>query len=187
MSGITTPNLGLFNTNMQTDGDDFFNFDRDLNNNNNIIDTAIGKLSTLTTEQKTSLVAAINELVAGKASINLNNLSSTGQAILDKKVEIEALLQSNGYAKFTWKENNQISNLLFQWGGCYTQTSNSYADISFPVSFPNSCYNVFAIRNVNSNYYNAYSVCFQENSKTKNGIRLHSSLITNYWYIAIGN
>ena len=116
MSGTRTENLGLFNTNMQTDGDDFFDFDRDLNQNNNILDAAIGKLSTLTTEEKTNLVAAINELVAGKSSIDLDNLSAIGQAIMDKKVEVEALLQQNGYAKFTWKENNEISNCIIAWG-----------------------------------------------------------------------
>lgn len=137
MSGTTTPNLGLFNTNMLTDGDDFFDFDRDLNGNNNILDAAIGKLSTLTTEEKSSLVAAINELVAGKSSIDLDNLSSIGQAIMDKKVEVEALLQLNGYAKFTWKENNQISNLILQWGWVVNITNGTHA-VTLPVEYSNA-------------------------------------------------
>ena len=132
MSGTRTENLGLFNTDMQTDGDDFFDFDRDLNQNNNILDAAIGKLSTLTTEEKSSLVVAINELVAGKSSIDLDNLSAIGQAIMDKKVEVEALLQQNGYAKFTWKENNQISILLC-WG--YGSLKSGNNTINFPVSY----------------------------------------------------
>ena len=143
MSGTTTPNLGLFNTNMLTDGDDFFDFDRDLNGNNNILDAAIGKLSTLTTEQKTSLVAAINELVAEKSSIDLDNLSSIGQAIMDKKVEVEALLQQNGYAKFSWKENNQISNLIINWGQTKI-TNNSGVVTSFAHSFSNDAYSLTA-------------------------------------------
>lgn len=136
MSGTTTPNLGLFNTNMLTDGDDFFDFDRDLNGNNNIIDAAIGKLSTLTTTDKTNLVAAINELITkldGKTSVDLDNLSSLGQAIMDKKVEVEALLQQNGYAKFSWKENNEISNLIFQW--CMATESATVSDLkSWPIA-----------------------------------------------------
>ena len=47
---------------------------------------------------------------------NLVNADTIGQAILDKKVEVEALLEQNGYAKFTWKEGNKISKLLLQWG-----------------------------------------------------------------------
>ncbi len=131
MSGTRTENLGLFNTNMLTDGDDFLDFDRDLNQNNNILDAAIGKLSTLTTEEKTNLVAAINELVAGKSSIDLDNLSAIGQAIMDKKVEVEALLQQNGYAKFTWKENNEISNLTICWG-----LNQTYEDRNITFTYP---------------------------------------------------
>lgn len=43
MSGLT-PNLGLYITDMTTDGDDFFRFDVDLNNNFIILDTIIGEL-----------------------------------------------------------------------------------------------------------------------------------------------
>jgi len=117
--GNYTTNLSLYNTDMNTDGNDTFDFQRDLNDNNDKIDSAIGKLSTLTTTDKSSLVNAIIEIVSslgGKASKDLDNLSATGQAILDGKVEVEALLQQNGYAKFSWKENNVISNLIIQWG-----------------------------------------------------------------------
>ncbi|MDY6358241.1 MAG: hypothetical protein SPL76_01855 [Cyanobacteriota bacterium] len=68
-----------------------------------------------------------------KASINLNNLSAAGQAILDAKVEVEALLQQNGYAKFTWKENNQISNIIIQWGTVWISTTPAL--VNFPISF----------------------------------------------------
>lgn len=67
-----------------------------------------------------NLSAIGQAILDGKSSISLDNLSAAGQAILDKKVEVEALLQQNGYAKFTWKENNQISNLIIQWGGAVT-------------------------------------------------------------------
>lgn len=47
------------------------------------------------------------------ANSDLSNLSALGQTILDKKVEVEALFQQNGYAKFSWKENNVISKIIF--------------------------------------------------------------------------
>lgn len=61
MAGQPTENLNLYITNMETDGDDYFNFDRDLNENWQKIDTTTGKLSELVTEDKSSLVNAINE------------------------------------------------------------------------------------------------------------------------------
>lgn len=42
--GEYTENLGLYVTNMETDGDDYFNFDTDLTNNFRAIDDAIGKI-----------------------------------------------------------------------------------------------------------------------------------------------
>jgi hypothetical protein len=142
--GTYTQNLNLYNTNMLTDGNDTFDFQRDLNDNNDKIDSAVGKLSTLSTTTQSSLVGAINEVVSNcgalanlsttdKTSLvnainellsnldsfatkSLGNLDSTGQAVLDKKIEVEALLQQNGYAKFKWKENNQISKIIVQWG-----------------------------------------------------------------------
>ncbi len=72
------------------------------------------------------------EEIAQKSSIDLDNLSSIGQAILDRKVEVEALLQQNGYAKFTWKENNQISNLIINWGITNAKGSRSFV---FPLTF----------------------------------------------------
>lgn len=169
MSGTRTENLGLFNTNMLTDGDDFFDFDRDLNQNNNILDAAIGKLSTLTTEEKTSLVAAINELVAGKSSIDLDNLSEIGQAIMDKKVEVEALLQQNGYAKFTWKENNQISNLILQWGFNYYSTQT----ITFPIAFSNDLYSII-VTNSDGNFGTVCAASTHTPTTTSVGVK------TNY-------
>ena len=135
--GTYTENLGLYNTNMATDGNDTFDFKRDINDNNDIIDSAIGKLSTLTTTDKSSLVNAIIEIVSslgGKASKDLDNLSATGQAILDGKVEVEALLQQNGYAKFSWKENNEIS-ILLSWG---YQASNGGATVNLPQTYENN-------------------------------------------------
>lgn len=130
----TTSNLGLFEYNTQTDGKQKFNIDNALNGNFDIIDAAVGKLTNLTTTQKSSLVSAICELVTsldGKTSKSLDDLNAVGQALLDKKVEVEALLQQNGYAKFSWKENNQISSLIVQWlETTVTAKSNATNNIS---------------------------------------------------------
>ena len=192
--GNYTTNLNMYKTDMATDGNDTFDFQRDINDNLDILDAVIGALSSLTTTQKTSLVLAINELVTnagalsnlttsaktnlvsainelvtnagalsslttsaktnlvsainelvtnlgGKASKSLNNLDSTGQAIIDKKVEVEALLAQNGYAKFSWKVNNTISKIIIQWGQkSFTAKSVSASgtkteSCSFPTAF----------------------------------------------------
>ena len=137
--GTYTSNLNLYNTNMTTDGNDTFDFQRDLNDNNDKIDSAFGNLANLTTIQKANLVSAINEIVSnldGKTSKSLNDLNAVGQAILDKKVEVEALLQQNGYAKFTWKENNVISNLTICWGHIETSivAGLSSKSLTMPIS-----------------------------------------------------
>ena len=80
-----------------------------------------------------NLSAIGQAILDGKSSISLDNLSAAGQAILDKKVEVEALLQQNGYAKFTWKENNQISNLILNWG--YNILSSGNNTINFPAAY----------------------------------------------------
>ena len=135
--GNSTENLNLYLTDMDTDGNDTFDFQRDLNDNNNKIDSAIGKLSNLTTEQQANLVSAINEIVSnldGKTSKSLSDLNAVGQAILDKKVEVEALLAQNGYAKFSWKENNKISNLIINWGGKTLTVGDNV--INLPIAYP---------------------------------------------------
>lgn len=143
--GNYTTNLSLYNTDMTTDGNDTFDFQRDLNDNNDKIDSAFGNLANLSTTQKANLVSAINEIVSnldGKTSKSLNDLNAVGQAILDKKVEVEALLAQNGYAKFSWKENNQISNLIVQWGDRVfsadkSVNANAVYDVSqnYPINF----------------------------------------------------
>ena len=88
--GTYTSNLNLYNTNMTTDGNDTFDFQRDLNDNNDKIDSAFGSLANLTTTDKTNLVSAINELVTGlggKTSKSLSDLDAVGQAIIDGKVD----------------------------------------------------------------------------------------------------
>ena len=55
-------------------------------------------------------VGQIAEALNEKMDRNLANTDAIGQAILDGKVEVEALLEQNGYAKFTWKNGNKIIN-----------------------------------------------------------------------------
>jgi len=171
--GTYTTNLNLYNTDMNTDGNDTFDFQRDLNDNNNKIDSAIGNLSNLTTEQQANLVSAINEIVSnldGKTSKSLNDLNAVGQAILDKKVEVEALLAQNGYAKFSWKENNEISNLIMQWGFNYYSAQT----ITFPIAFSNDIYSVIATTCDN----NIGTVCtISTNTPTNTGINVKTNYV----------
>ena len=80
-----------------------------------------------------NLSAIGQAILDGKSSISLDNLSAAGQAILDKKVEVEALLAQNGDAKFSWKENNEISNLIIQW--MQVTTTSSTRKQTFPIAF----------------------------------------------------
>lgn len=71
---------------------------------------------TYTLEELSRKVDAISEFLNEKTDRNLLNLNTVGQAIIDGKVEVEALLEQNGYAKFTWKEDNKVAILIVQWG-----------------------------------------------------------------------
>ena len=78
-------------------------------------------------------VGQIAEALNEKMDRNLANTDAIGQAILDKKVEVEALLEQNGYAKFTWKEGNKISKLIVQWG--WVPPASEYVYFNFPVTY----------------------------------------------------
>ena len=87
----TTTNLGLNKTDTTSDGqgsfvdkNEYFNFDTDLNDNWDIIDTIIGALSNLTTTEKTNLVGAINEVISAK--LNKSGDTMTGTLEFDKSV-----------------------------------------------------------------------------------------------------
>ena len=81
-------------------------------------------------------VGQIAEALNGKMDRNLANTDAIGQAILDGKVEVEALLEQNGYAKFTWKNGTNINKLLVQWG--YTTVAN----VSLPTAYSNNIYSL---------------------------------------------
>lgn len=179
-----TENLNLFEYDVEKDGKNTYNISQCLNDNWDKIDSALGNVANLTTEQKANFVSAINEIVSNldkKSSIDLNNLSALGQSILDRKVEVEALLQQNGYAKFSWKEDNKISNFLIQFG-TLTWTNKAQVTITLPCSF-NGHYATIA-GDVGSG-----KVCFATGSHTLTNFILHSPLSSNilgaYWF-AIG-
>ena len=172
--GTYTTNLNLYNTDMNTDGNDTFDFQRDLNDNNNKIDSAIGKLSNLTTEQQANLVSAINEIVTnldGKTSKSLNDLNAVGQAILDKKVEVEALLAQNGYAKFSWKENNEISNLIIQWGYLSNLSGNLKTN---NITYHN-------LSTVFNSYYNTYASYKSGSGYAKTGLAIGANSLSDFF------
>ena len=83
-------------------------------------------------------VGASSEAINEKMDRNLVNADTIGQAILDKKVEVEALLEQNGYAKFTWKEGNKISKIIVQFG----KVSQKTQVINLPTSYSNVNYNI---------------------------------------------
>lgn len=68
--GTSTAYLNLFKTNMLTDGDDFFDFKRDLDDNWDKIDTCC---------------ALMNTAVSTKANSALDNLTADGEAKFDGK------------------------------------------------------------------------------------------------------
>lgn len=103
MSGTITPNLGLFNTNMLTDGDDFFDFDRDLNRNNNKIDAFAGKVSILnynvndTFKKDVVVKDIINGVLRFYISLTDENV---GNPLTDGTKWKEVLCGGSGYQMF---------------------------------------------------------------------------------------
>ena len=132
-------------------------------------------------------------ILDGKASINLDNLSSLGQAILDKKVEVEALLQQNGYAKFSWKENNQISNLIFSWITYDVSKRTSNSLVSTPIAM-NNIVGIYPIRRTSQTSLDSVSAInlfgLPSTSITPTSFSLitatNSSSIMSYYIFIIG-
>lgn len=116
------------------------------------------------------------QLINGFLSKDLSNLSSKGQAILDRKVEVEALLEQNGYAKFTWKENNKLANLLFNWYGALTQNKT----ITFATAFSNDQYVKigvgFAIEKAGEQFFSSVTNTSITTSSHTNPVRTHGAL-----------
>ena len=124
--------------------------------------TEILKLINLLVTQKSNIdlsnLSSVGQAILDqKASINLNNLSAAGQAILDAKIEAEALTEQNGYIKF---KLNGISNIILQWGqatwnkGLVSGRTTVNADnIILPISFTTK---YSAILKTSSRYLNSF-------------------------------
>ena len=101
--GNYTTNLGLYNTDMATDGNDFFDFDRDLNRNNNKIDAFAGKVSILnynindTFKKDVVVKDIINGILRFYISLTDENV---GNPLTDGTKWKEVLCGGSGYQLF---------------------------------------------------------------------------------------
>ena len=121
--GTSTAYLNLYKTNMLTDGDDFFDFKRDLDDNWDKIDTCC---------------ALMNTAVSTKANSALDNLTDGGKAKFDEKwissntntiFENRTLSKSETPVEFIldFLPDNETYELLLY---CYMTTINSTASWS---------------------------------------------------------
>ena len=76
-------------------------------------------------------------------AVDYNDFS---EQLAGKAVEVEALLEQNGYAKFTWKEGNNTHKLLMQWG---LNSIGTNTTVNLPTSFSSTSYTLV------NNYDNA--------------------------------
>ena len=122
-------------------------------------------------------IAEIITKLANYASVNLDNLSATAQAMLDKKVEIEALLEQNGYAKFTWKDGNKISKLIVQWG--FTTVSS----VTLPITYSNNKYSL-VIKPIIKEGATMLGLSFKEPSQTTTtfDITINQNQTSSSWF-----
>ncbi len=106
----TTKNLSLYKTDMDTDGNDYFDFERDLNENWDKIDNAVG------------------DLQGNTADINLSNLSTTGESrFTTLQTDINTVQSNLDSAQTTLQTNintvnSKLSNYLPLAGGTMTGT-----------------------------------------------------------------
>ena len=134
-------------------------------------------------------VGQIAEALNEKMDRNLANTDAIGQAILDGKVEVEALLEQNGYAKFTWKNGNKISILLFQWGIQINTQYGTY-DKYFPTNFSNTKYIVmvtdWALPNI-SPFAKSIAVDYSNLTTSRFVAHFQDHIARGFAYIAVGS
>jgi len=102
-------------------------------------------------------VGALSEAINEKMDRNLVNADTIGQAILDRKVEVEALLEHNGYAKFTWKEDNKVASLIVQWGYASIPANKTSIAVNLPTAF-STVYSATATHLSNNSSANSYHI-----------------------------
>ena len=122
-------------------------------------------------------VGALSEAINEKMDRNLVNADTIGQAILDRKVEVEALLEQNGYAKFTWKEDNKVA-ILLQWGFS-TRSGTGNKDIILPLSYTTKNTYHVAI-SLNSSDGNAYNVALRLWNSSSSSITTYTNANQRY-------
>lgn len=173
--GNYTTNLSLYNTDMNTDGNDYFDFQRDLNDNNDKIDSAIGKLANLTTTNKNNLVGAINEInniTPNSANKDLSNLSTTGEthftnpslsnlnvtgksrlhALKGYSDEGELLTDSEGLNDVQYYAHSTYDNSKFTVSGTPIITTDGVytgqpsSVVKFPISITNGQQTVYTLK-----------------------------------------
>lgn len=133
---------------------------------------------TYTLEELSRKVDAISEFLNEKTDRNLLNLNTVGQAIIDGKVEVEALLEQNGYAKFTWKEDNKVANLIIQWGFS-TRSGTGNKNIILPLSYTTTNTYHVAI-SLNSSDGNAYNVALKLWNNSSSSITTYTNANQRY-------
>lgn len=87
----TTQNLGLVKTDMETDGNELFNFDTDLNQNWDKIDLQVAKkedLNNKANKDLSNLSSTGNAKFENKANANLDNLKAAGYELIAESVAI---------------------------------------------------------------------------------------------------
>ncbi|MCD7779758.1 MAG: hypothetical protein LUH05_03705 [Candidatus Gastranaerophilales bacterium] len=123
----TTKNLSLYKTDMTTDGNDYFDFDRDLNDNWDKIDNAVG------------------DLQGNTADINLSNLTSAGLSQYNVFCVNTGEVDDDGNPAFLNLSDNILTtsgsfDITTANGKIYTVTDTLTLDIS---DYEDGEYNVY--------------------------------------------
>lgn len=180
----TTGNLNLNKINTAQDGGLTLNLDTFLGDNWDKIDAAVGKLANLNTQQKSNLVAAINELLSEIQSIDLSGLADKNFSNINLLNALSNLgftgkaLTANGYYKLP-------SGLIIQWGYISTTLALVAQIINFPITFPNSCLNIITQCQFNTGN-DSFSSGYNNISAITNSSFTVDYRASRYWF-AIGN
>lgn len=179
MSG-QTENLGLYLTDMETDGDDFFDFERDLNNNWKKIDAKIGSIETSAVGLPPSICTNLRITKNGQAvSLQWNDpndtvinglvLASWEKTIIVRKQGSFPENEEDGEIITTNKVRNKYNTTVFE--DLLPDAINDYYYRAFPVSVNGAiCYDSankfgsaivyeFTINESNSNPYGRIEYC----------------------------
>lgn len=175
----TTPNLGLFKYNLDTDGKESFNITQSLNNNwdkldqnyFNINQSLINKIDKIDTlgNSTTPIYIANGRFYQCSRSI------PTGSSGLTATVSLGNI----GYIKFS-------NGFILQWGIISQGTSNANYQVNFPISFSNSNYSAFIIGGYDgSSFVYNYQWSIKERSNSSMIFRINATNHIASW-LAVG-